>query len=182
MTEQEKREKVIKGLECCLGKGQKRGMCEDCPYNTGRMKCNLGDMHVDAIALLKALDVTPEELERLKKCRHECKIDCLLEHYERIKDERDALLKARLPRVLKLEELLSICEEPVWLEPKSGKSYTGWVLIDNIREGAEGTDIKLCMTRPGRVMVCPNIDLYGIKWRCWTSRPTVGQREAVKWG
>ena len=55
MTEQEKLENVIKGLECCLGKGQKRGMCEDCPYdtNTGRMKCNLGDMHVDALALLK---------------------------------------------------------------------------------------------------------------------------------
>ena len=50
------REKVIKGLECCLGKGQKRGMCEDCPYDTnaGRMKCNLGDMHVDALALLQA--------------------------------------------------------------------------------------------------------------------------------
>lgn len=50
------RKKVIKGLECCLGKGQKRGMCEDCPYdsNTGRMKCNLGDMHVDALALLKS--------------------------------------------------------------------------------------------------------------------------------
>lgn len=48
------REKVIKGLECCLGKGQKRGMCEDCPYDTGRMKCNLGDMHADALALLKA--------------------------------------------------------------------------------------------------------------------------------
>ena len=52
----------------------------------------------NAIALLKAMDVTPEELERLKKCRHECKIDCLLEHYEKIKAERDALLKAQEPK------------------------------------------------------------------------------------
>ena len=91
------------------------------------------------------------------------------------------LLKAKLPRTLKLEELLSICEEPVWLEPKSGKSYTGWVLIDNIREGAGETDIKLRLTRPGRVMICPNIDLYGSKWRCWTSKPTKEQMEAEPW-
>lgn len=49
----------------------------------------------DALALLKALDVTPEELERLKMCRAECKIDCLLEHYNKIKDELDAMKKAQ---------------------------------------------------------------------------------------
>ena len=62
------REKVIKGLECCLGKGQKRGMCEDCPYDTnaGRMKCNLGDMHVDALALLKAQEPRVMTLDEYK--------------------------------------------------------------------------------------------------------------------
>lgn len=47
----------------------------------------------------RAENVTPEELERLKKCRHECKIDCLLERYEKIKDERDALLKVQEAKV-----------------------------------------------------------------------------------
>ena len=34
MSKQEKREKVIKGLKCCMGEGQLRGMCDECPYNT----------------------------------------------------------------------------------------------------------------------------------------------------
>ena len=52
----------------------------------------------NAISLLLAMDVTPEELERFKKCRHECKIDCMLEHYEKIKAERDAMLEAQKAR------------------------------------------------------------------------------------
>ena len=59
-------EKVIKGLECCLGKGQKRGMCEDCPYNTGRMKCNLGEMHIDALAMLKEQEPRVMTLEAVR--------------------------------------------------------------------------------------------------------------------
>lgn len=46
----------------------------------------------ETIALLNELDVTPDELDRLKRCRHECKIDCLLEHYNRVVEERDKLL------------------------------------------------------------------------------------------
>ena len=30
--------------------------------------------------------VMPDELERLKKCRHECKIDCLLERYDALRE------------------------------------------------------------------------------------------------
>lgn len=84
--------KAIKGMKCC-----RWGMCFGCPYNDG-VHGNTGcktKMLDDIIALLEALDVTPEELERLKKCRHECKIDCLLEHYDSIKAERDALLEAQ---------------------------------------------------------------------------------------
>ena len=69
------RKKVIKGLECCAV-----GCRSGCPYS------DIDDCEstlcADALALLKAIDVTPEELERLKKCRHDCKIDCLLEKYE----------------------------------------------------------------------------------------------------
>ena len=36
--------------------------------------------------------VMPDELERLKKCRHECKIDCLLEEYDKRKTEHDMLI------------------------------------------------------------------------------------------
>ena len=45
----------------------------------------------EAADLLTALDVTPEELERLKMCRHACKVECLLESFNRVVEERDAL-------------------------------------------------------------------------------------------
>lgn len=58
MTEQEKREKVIKGLECCL---EIRNICWDnpkCPYNDCEDRvCGDGCMSFmmrDALALLKA--------------------------------------------------------------------------------------------------------------------------------
>ena len=76
------REKVVRGLECCAV-----GCRSGCPYS------DIDDCEsvlcADALALLKAIDVAPEELERLKKCRHDCKIDCLLEKYEQ------ALAKAK---------------------------------------------------------------------------------------
>jgi hypothetical protein len=94
------REKVIKGLEWCMNEKHDCDREKGCPYeNEGEdIECKYA-LHRDALALLKTLDVTPEELERLKKCRHECKIDCLLEHYDKIKAERDALLKAQEPMV-----------------------------------------------------------------------------------
>ena len=99
------RDKVVKGMKCC-----RWGICFACPYNDG-VHGNTGckkKLVDDALELLNALDVTPEELERLKKCRHECKIDCLLEHYEKIKAERDALMEAReptKPRLVAVEPL-----------------------------------------------------------------------------
>lgn len=108
MNENEKREKVIKGLRWALD-----NMVD--PFNDFRFAGYDGSIVMlnepiikDAIDLLEALDVTPEELERLKKCRHECKIDCLLEHYDSIKAERDALIEAReptKPRLVAVEPL-----------------------------------------------------------------------------
>lgn len=48
----------------------------------------------DALALLKAQS---EELDRLKLCRHNCKIECLLDEYNKVVAERDALRKAQEP-------------------------------------------------------------------------------------
>lgn len=58
----------------------------------------------ESLALLEALDVTPEELERLKLCRHACKVDCLLEAFNKVVEERDALIRAQRPRVMTREE------------------------------------------------------------------------------
>lgn len=48
MSEQEKLEKVIKGLECCVGFGG----CDKCPYGPDARAC-MEPMHKEAIALLK---------------------------------------------------------------------------------------------------------------------------------
>lgn len=93
----DKREKVLKGLEICKEESKLCFGESECGYQSYFPRCWI-TLAADALALLKALDVTPEELERLKKCRHECKIDCLLEHYEKIKAERDALLKEQEPQ------------------------------------------------------------------------------------
>lgn len=52
MTEQRKREKVIKALECCLN-----GCDDECPYWTspsGSASICMSEMKKDALALLKA--------------------------------------------------------------------------------------------------------------------------------
>ena len=93
----------------------------------------------NAISLLLTLDVTPEELERLKKCRHECKIDCLLEHYEKIKAERDALLEAQEPnedwisRKRLKDEIQYYIDEAGWGD--EANKVLGWCMefIDNQR-------------------------------------------------
>lgn len=62
--------------------------CDGCGINTG----------YTAIGREAALEkwsrrvIEPEEYERLKRCNHECKIDCLLKEYDRVKEERDEAL------------------------------------------------------------------------------------------
>jgi len=58
MTEQEKREKIIKGLECCWdvqsGWKDARYVCSTCPYTDNCIPCEtLAPLMEDALALLK---------------------------------------------------------------------------------------------------------------------------------
>lgn len=55
--------------------------------------------------LAEAIEKLQSELEHLKNCRHECKIDCLLKEYnkkcnelEQVKAERDTFLKEKAER------------------------------------------------------------------------------------
>lgn len=61
MPEQDMREKVIKGLECC-SRTTAEPNCEECPYNKNKMDCDNDMMH-DAIALLKAQEPRVMTLE-----------------------------------------------------------------------------------------------------------------------
>ena len=65
MTEQEKREKVIKGLECCLGdtRADLPNLCTICPYAHGSYATQTcgKKLREDALALLKR-SFTPQEV------------------------------------------------------------------------------------------------------------------------
>lgn len=55
MTDAEKREKVIRGIEYCLLRSQEKVHCGDCPYwyDDFESGCHVYDMMRDALALLK---------------------------------------------------------------------------------------------------------------------------------
>ncbi len=68
MTEQEKREKVIKGLEFCITV-RKEDACKKCPYSLDEWSCDLLGMKRDALTLLKAQEprvMTADDLLQLK--------------------------------------------------------------------------------------------------------------------
>lgn len=56
MTDTEKLEKVIKGLECCILGNKHEPDCDVCPYSAGyNDTCDtMDEIHADALALLKA--------------------------------------------------------------------------------------------------------------------------------
>lgn len=101
---------------------------------------------------------------------------------------RDALslLKAQEPRVMTLEELKNNVDNPCWFE--SHGTYMGykgfWIIpyaftawetmyyvfpLMQINERGDSHYSEL------------GLPAYNKAWRCWTSRPTDEQREAVKW-
>ena len=101
---------------------------------------------------------------------------------ELVEDIR-TLLKAQEPRVMTLEELAAAQKAPVWRETKRAHKdlYNGWMLAYDVQRGQGITGTRQGMTEPnGRVGWC-KLDDYGMTWRCWTSRPTDEQREAIPW-
>ena len=86
------------------------------------------------------------------------------------------LLKAREPRVLRVEEVVLLKQnDVVWLEDYNKKDV-----------------IPAIVSRMGPMVICIEFALsdrfisvgyddYGSRWRCWTSRPTNAQREAMSW-
>ena len=88
-----------------------------------------------------------------------------------------ALLKEQEPRAMTLREvqkIASIRDGAIWLEAGAG-------LMPAFMEFAT-KDITFFVAVPltGYRQFFEN-DWYGKTWRCWTSRPTDEQREAVKW-
>ena len=148
------REKVIKGLECCLVQTEEfPPLCEECPYRD----------------------------EKIGSC----------EYYRDILSDALALLKVQEPRVLTLEEVKTIGAQNynqvrdenirlIWSEERNDlniakPTYNDFILEDNEEEPIYlyyvGTDFFDRFDQ----------STYGKNWRCWSSRPTDEQREAVPW-
>ena len=128
------REKVIKGLECCVSGNT--AICErlGCPYADEHE--GIGDTCIDTLMR-----------------------DAL------------ALLKAQEARVMTVDEVRSwsikqrVDREPILIEMRDG--FRAWIVSD------EYWDLPIETGLTG--------DVYGKTWRCWTSRPTDAQMEAIPW-
>lgn len=92
-----------------------------------------------------------------------------------------ALLKAQEPRVMTWQEIVDTAPQMpfIWLESKENNDrvfqsilFKTW-LLDSI------VTIITVMTQ-GWLFEGYHVD-YGKTWRCWTSRPTDEQREAIPW-
>ena len=148
MTE---REKVIKGLECCISKDDR---CDECPYMTGKEQ--IGEMN--------------GEPEYVYGCdRLTLTTDAL------------ALLKAQEPGVMTLEELREcvtywIEDETGHVVPETIMDITGKdIMTIPVVHLTNGYAPIITKTTDGY-----NSKRY-TGWRCWTSQPTDEQRKAVKW-
>ncbi len=89
--------------------------------------------------------------------------------------------EAMRPRVLTLEEVMARCGEPAWFEAKSSNGYKGYVLIYDVQEGMGITGVRIGVTKPGHITIWPAKELYGVKWRCWTAKPTEEQMREKAW-
>ena len=93
---------------------------------------------------------------------------------EQLRADAIAMLKAQEPRVMTEAELREIqCEIPVWIEvPFEGYDFGHWVLVGYNHYEYKGAKFSFDEGA---------LDGMGVKWRCWTSRPTDEQREATPW-
>ena len=95
-----------------------------------------------------------------------------------------ALLKAQGPRVMTLEEIDDIVtksnkehERIFWAEVKSRTRYSFGVFQLDLATNDDYEALLLGCAWPAWY----RRSSYGFRWRCWTSRPTDEQREAVNW-
>ena len=174
-------EKVIKGLECCEGTDD-ICHCQECPYDE---RCLERDsVNGEPSPLLRdAL----EWLKKLAKCNHDCKIDCLLESFNKVVAERDELLEKQKPvkpMAIRKDELAYIMPGAVvWYDEQT--SEWSEVLMPICPVCVEGVGITDWNGKQ-KVMIqytdgYDDVADYGKGYRLWTARPTDEQRRGEKW-
>lgn len=86
------KEKVIKGLEHCISADK---TCTGCPYEGTTCTTTL---NADALALLK------------EDC-HNCKLECLLQRYDELKEKYDKLLIEQTDEIKELRSMVEFWKE-----------------------------------------------------------------------
>ena len=92
------------------------------------------------------------------------------DYYQMVCKDALELLKAQEPRVMTLEEARKDIE--VWYESVNGACGWGDLCYD--------ANLELALYTLHGIKGVKE-EAYGKTWRCWTSRPTDEQREAVAW-
>ena len=87
------------------------------------------------------------------------------------------LLKAQEPRVMTLEEVSAVNGgDVIWIEDRCLDQMVVGIKFQSPSKNCYYI-MLIGATRPQPF----SKELYNVNWRCWTSRPTDEQREAVKW-
>jgi hypothetical protein len=99
--------------------------------------------------------------------------------YSQIKDI-PAVYKAQEPRVMTLDEVVTAKPGTVvWLEDFNKPDVISG-LLKRLFIYTKVIDFLIVKEEVNNE-VTADLEVYGSGWRCWTSRPTDEQREAVKW-
>ena len=173
------REKVIKGLACCILRDPDDKMrCSECPYNESDTYC-LNRLKMDALALLKAQKPP-------KNASISSAIECLLHPQDADGSDMakaiDTAIRAmrslrdQEPRVMTMEEVKSAIGSDLFLEISGYPDEEPYMTAATLKGvGSKGISVY------GNTFdfVRYNLRVYG--WRLWTSRPTEEQRKATPW-
>ena len=92
---------------------------------------------------------------------------------DELKTDALSLLKAQEPMVMALEEIQE--GKPYWLEMRCIASEYA---ICKLNDNGDSAFLDFAVQYGDKTLESNG---YGKTWRCWTSRPTDEQREAVKW-
>ena len=126
-----------------------------------------------------------EAINHCQEKSQDCDL-CSMEHAQLAEwlQELKTLRKAQEPRVMTLEEIDNRLAESseeynkiFWAEVKSRTRYSFGVFQLSILDDDDYEALLLGCSWSALY----RRSSYGIRWRCWTSRPTDAQREAAPW-
>ena len=164
MPDQDMREKVIKGLECCTRPGN-CGTCPWYPSDKAEEGC-IRTLMKGMLTLLKA-----QEQEAVDAPKPDSDIGCWYDiTHNYTLEQVVSALKAQEPRVMTLSEIKDYLadpdgdKKPLWLEWSTIPALSGWVLASQVSD-----------------LMKRYMDSYNTTWRPWTSRPDEKRREETPW-